>query len=124
MIKVHVQRAGGTDGFQLVGEWADGSEAELPGWYGGQQEAVDAARGDYPDAEIVGLTAEEGGRDSWLVGDWLYDSARGDIDADTTDEELQALAAQYAEDADRENVDLDGDILDYLREVREGMDDE
>lgn len=116
MIKVHVQRASGTDGFHLIGEWADGSEAELPGWYGGQQDAVDAARGDYPDTEVVGLTAEEGGRDSWLVADWLYDSACQDIDADTTDQELEQLAAQYAE-----NVDLEGDIFGYLREVRDGM---
>lgn len=124
MIKVHIQRASGTDGFRLVGEWDNGGESELPGWYGGQQEAVDAARASYPDAKIVGLTAEEGGRDSWRVADWLYDAARQAIDADATDEELSKLADQYADDADRENVDLDGDILDYLREVRDGMCDE
>lgn len=124
MIKVHVVRAEGTDGFRLVGEWADGGESELPGWHGGQQKAVDAARSDYPDAEIVGLTAEEGGLDNWRVADWLYDAARQAIGADTTDEELKGLASQYADDAERERVAPDGDIFDYLREVRDGMDDE
>lgn len=115
---IHVVRATGTDGFQLVGEYSDGSQRELSGWFGGQGEAIDAARERYPDAEIRGLGADEGGRDNWQVDDWLHSSAYSDISADTTDDALNTLAAQYAADAQRERVALNGDILDYLRTVR------
>lgn len=122
---IHVVRARGTDGFTLLAVHTDDSERQLGGWYGGQGEAADAARENYTDNSDTVLIGGEDDGAMWPVDTWLYDSARADVGADTTDTELDALVATYAEDAEKENIIVEGDILDYLKQVRaEKQDDE
>ena len=122
--KIIIQRQPGTDGYQLVAEHDDGSQRVLQGWYSGQQVAATAAQDGYPGAQIEGLPADQGGWDLWAVDEWLHESARNDVRADTSDEELAALAVRYEADAVTQRVSLAGDVLAFLRQARDEAEDE
>lgn len=57
----------------------------------------------------------------WDVADWLYESARSDISENTTDEQITELVKKYENDADEENIYINGDIENYLTECRDEL---
>lgn len=59
-------------------------------------------------------TFDDGGL--WDIGEWLQDQV---VPANTTDAELEVLAASLENDAAIDLIVLDGDILDFFRERRE-----
>ena len=55
------------------------------------------------------------------TGDWACESMQHDIQADTTDEHLDILVAEYEEDAQATGYTLDSGLIDWMREYRDGL---
>ena len=55
------------------------------------------------------------------TGDWAYDHMQHDISADTTDERLDELVAEYEEDAQGTGYILDSDLIDWMRDYRDDL---
>lgn len=58
------------------------------------------------------------------TGDWTYDGIRADVQADTTDERITALVAEYEAAANSEGYTLDSDLKDFMEERRQELRDE
>ena len=52
---------------------------------------------------------------------WLYDAAREDLSAETSDEQLAELAAEYKKDAAIDKIILWDDVEEFLRQIRDEM---
>lgn len=55
---IFVQPQTGTDGYELIAEHDDGTQSDLPGWFGDAESAAERAHDDYPGAEIVVIEPE------------------------------------------------------------------
>ena len=56
---IYVQRQSGTDGYELVAEFDDGTQSTLPGWFGDAESAAEHAADDHPGAKVVVVADEE-----------------------------------------------------------------
>jgi hypothetical protein len=61
---------------------------------------------------------------SQATADWAYDAIRSDITADTTDERITELVAEYEAAANAEGYTLDGDLEYIMRARRQELRDE
>lgn len=65
---------------------------------------------------------------SQATADWAYAGIQSDIAADTTDERIAELVAEYEADANRNGYTLDSDLEDFMRQRRQelldGLEDE
>ena len=60
----------------------------------------------------------------WDVGDWLPDAASADVTADMTEDDLVSLADRLTVEAENEGVLVEGDVLERLRQLRDGLNEE
>lgn len=61
---------------------------------------------------------------SQATADWAYEGIRSDIDADTTDERIAELVAEYEAEANSNGYTLDSDLEDFMRKRRQELRDE
>jgi hypothetical protein len=65
---------------------------------------------------------------SQATADWAYDGIQSDIEADTTDERIAELVAEYEEEANDHGYTLSSDLerfmMDRRQELRDGMEDD
>lgn len=90
------------DGSNMVGTITDAG-----------QEALDEI-----EQYLDGIDGEVQVRDA---GEWHADAAREHLTAAATDAEIAALAAEWESDALAEGIFLEGDLVDYLTEVRDEL---
>lgn len=58
------------------------------------------------------------------TADWAYGGILSDIDADTTDERIAELVAEYEAEANNNGCTLDSDLVDFMQERRQERRDE
>lgn len=61
---------------------------------------------------------------SQATADWAYEGIQSDIEADTTDERIAELVAEYEAEANSIGYTLDSDLEDLMRERRQELRDE
>lgn len=57
------------------------------------------------------------------TADWAYHGINADIGADTTDERIAELVADYEDDANRDGYTLDSDLRNFMEERRQDLRD-
>lgn len=80
-----------------------------------------------PDDEDVVQTFKSGKyapMSSQNTADWAYEWIQSDIDADTTDEHITDLVAEYEAEANRFGGTLDSDLEDFMKQRRQELIDE
>lgn len=58
------------------------------------------------------------------TADWAYESIQTDIKADTTDEHIAKLVAEYEADANKDGYTLDSNLKNFMQERRQELCDE
>lgn len=93
----------------------------------GEVRAANGGSFEYSDDENVVETYKPGKyapMSSQATADWVYEGIRSDIDADTTDEGISELVAEYEAEANSHGYTLDGDLEGFMRERRQELRDE
>lgn len=57
------------------------------------------------------------------TADWVYEGIQSDIEADTTDERIAELVAEYEAEANNNGYTLDSDLADFMRKRRQELRD-
>lgn len=87
-------------------------------------ENLDFVKIDMETFELIALeiyTTKDGAKAVWMVEDYMYQWARDNITAETTDEEIVRFAEESETEAEQENVYIYGGVEDYLMNVRDEL---
>ncbi len=60
-------------------------------------------------------------REVWTVDDWLNDWKKSNIEAETTNNQIEKFMLEIENEADEQNIYIDGSIIDYLTEYRDSL---
>lgn len=113
--------------------------------HGGEYATIEEARaaitekfGEVRDSDANGDSFESGDEDvvetykpgkyapmsSQDTADWAYEGIHSDIEADTTDERIAELVAEYEAEANSNGYTLDSDLKGFMQERRQKLRDE
>ncbi len=119
------------------------NEVKLEGWLGTTNDVYWKAHGEYDTLEAAieyvkkhwpsfsEISTDENDetelkrfkdtREIWSVDDWLHEWAKAEIEATTTDTEIDKHAATINAEADEQNIYINGCVSEYLTVYRDNL---
>lgn len=103
----------------MLEAWAEAAEFQL---HQGNPAIIEIKSWDSIHGRTQDYTISDAGLDA-QTADWAYDWIKSEIEADTTDERISELVAEFEAKANSFGVTLDGDLEDFMRECRKELRD-